>query len=339
MVHIVSDLHLHPHQWKSKILPNGRNSRLQDGVNAMLQVVDALSPGDTLIFAGDWYEDQREIPLDAIDATRELVNAIIAKKVTTYILVGNHDQLSRDGKVHSIGLLHRPKDDMWVIDEPEITDGWAFLPFRRPADLPASLGKLNELYEAGNPKKGQKMPLVCHVDMIGGVANSGHLSSKGLRLSDFPEWASPIISGHYHRHQIMGDRFMFVGSPYQMNAGEADDVKVWVSCDGTPRSLEDFTIHEFKGLPRFVEIPAPNWEEMDDAEKQGLVERDFVTVAVPHDRRLASLPEGVTQKPLPKPKIDHSPDAPKAGSIPEALTEWLIRRGRPDLAELGASFL
>lgn len=336
---ICSDLHLHPHQWKSFILPSGRNSRLQNGVDAMLQVISQIEPGDTLMFAGDWFEDQKEIPSDAIDATREILDALLLRKPSkVFFLVGNHDQLSRDGLVHSVGLFHRPSDGFYVIDQPTVRDGWAFLPFRRPADLPAALAALSELYRAEYPSGTKKIPILCHVDLINGISNSGHLSAKGLRLSDFPDWASVVISGHYHRHQTVGDRFMFVGSPYQLSAGESGETKVWLSCDAPPTKLSDLRATEFVGLPRFVEVSAPEWESMESEQKEELIDADFVTVTVPHDRRLSNLPAGVAQKPLPKPQTGVARDG-GAATVAEALTKWLIRRGRPDLTELGLAFL
>lgn len=304
----------------------------------MLQVVDASDPGDTLLFAGDWFDDQASIPTDALDATREIVSAIVDKGLHAFFLVGNHDQLSRDGMVHSIGLLHRPSDKMFVIDEPTITDGWAFLPFRRPADLPGALAALDALYHKKYPSGAKQLPILCHVDLIGGVANAGHLSSRGLKLSDFPEWAPIIVSGHYHKHQVIEDRFVFVGSPYQITAGEAGDTKVWLEFKTPPWEITEMKTVEFTGLPRFIEMPAPDWQELPESERDELISSDFVTVVVPHDKRISNLPEGVAQKPLPKP-LSGGRQLSQNSSTPEALSEWLIRRGRSDLLENGLGFL
>ena len=335
---ILSDLHLHPHQNASVILPSGRNSRLQHGVDAYRQVLDATEPGDAILFAGDWYDDQQSVPLEAIDASKEIIRLMIRKKVSVIIIPGNHDQLSRDGLVHSLGLLHRPEAGIVVVDKPKVTAHWAFLPFRRVPDLPDAIAQLNDAYTAVHGQSGQKIPLLCHVDLVGGISNSGHLSSKGLNLSDIPDWVSVAVSGHYHRHQIFRN-FMFVGSPYQQTAGEMGEDKVYLVTDSeSPQSVSDFNIVPFTGIPQFKEIPLPQWEDIPKAERDRLAERDFISVIVPHGAPRSKTLEGVRSKSLPKP-VAISPDTRPVTKVAEGLERWLTTRGRGDLLEMGLGFL
>ncbi len=335
---IFSDLHLHPHQANSVFLPSGRNSRLQHGIDAVKQVIDAAKPHDTILFAGDWYEDQKEIPTECIDASREIIDAFIAKKLSVTFLTGNHDQKSRDGLIHSLGLFNRPSDNMQVIDRPYVDDNWAYLPFRRIPDIPAALTELETLYQAwhGNGKGRKKLPLLCHVDLVGGTSNSGHLSSKGLNLNDLPSWVSIAISGHYHRHQVIKN-FMFVGSPYQQTAGEMGETKVFLKTErASPSSMKDFEVIEFTGIPQYKEVGLPEWEATPPEVKEEMV-KDFVTVITPHGAPKLK-DDGIRVKSLPKPPQHGIGDRPVTKAS-EGLQRWLENCGRGDLLDLGMRFL
>ena len=303
-----------------------------------MQVISHASPHDQILFAGDWNEDHKETPTECIDATREIMDAFIAKKLKAVFITGNHDQKSRDGMVHSLGLFHRPADNLFVIDRPCVDDNWAYLPFRRIPDIPAALEELEAAHQAwhGNGKGRSKIPLLCHVDLVGGTSNSGHLSAKGLNLNDLPAWVSVAISGHYHRHQVIKN-FMFVGSPYQQTAGEKGETKVFLTTKSTsPQNIEDFVITEFTGIPQYREIGLPDWEAMPPEKREELV-KDFVSVVVPHGDPKPK-EGGIRIKSLPRPAQHGIGDRPVTKAA-EGLQRWLENCGRGDLLDLGLEFL
>lgn len=333
MIHIFADLHLHPHQNHATILPTGRNSRLQDGVTAAKVVINSAKSGDTLLFAGDWFESQTEVPTDALDASRELVDLIKVRGLQMVMITGNHDQLSNDGMTHSLGLFHQPALGLEVIDRPVVKNGWAFLPFRRIPDMQKALLELDVAYRSVYGGSGEKIPLVCHTDMLDAVTNSGRVSTRGIGVMDIPSWVSVAFSGHYHRNQIIGNRLMYVGSPYQITAGESGETKVFVSMAEPPSTFGEVTLTEIAGLPTFETISLPEWDAIPESDRRDKT-KGFLSVQVPHDHR--GVIDGVRTKRLPKPSLDHQRSVT---TIDGATEEYFTQIGRTDLIDQARAFL
>jgi len=57
--------------------------------------------------------------------------------------------------------------------------------------------------------------------LAGDVKSKGGLSLGDIRASDM-DW---VVMGHYHRPQTLAENTFYVGSPYEIDAGEAGDTK------------------------------------------------------------------------------------------------------------------
>jgi len=60
---------------------------------------------------------------------------------------------------------------------------------------------------------------------VGAFLNEASQAKEGIEPSVFPQ-DMPVYTGHYHKpHVVKGTRIEYVGSPYQVSAGECDQTK------------------------------------------------------------------------------------------------------------------
>jgi DNA repair exonuclease SbcCD nuclease subunit len=61
--------------------------------------------------------------------------------------------------------------------------------------------------------------------------NEASQAKEGIEPSVFPQ-DLPVYTGHYHKpHVVKGTRIEYVGSPYQVSAGECDQTKRFLVLD------------------------------------------------------------------------------------------------------------
>jgi DNA repair exonuclease SbcCD nuclease subunit len=267
---ITGDVHLNEWDEFSTILPNGLNSRLQVGLDAIDQIATAAE-GNVMVIAGDLFHTREEISVQVLYRAGEAIRRAATLCREVLILVGNHDQHLKDGRVHSLGTFQ--SDNVRVIDSPELVSisGFgkvAFMPYTHDYE------KFGEVYR--DLVEGASCGLsILHADIIGFEMNSGFVSAKGITPKFTLDAGSDedviklCVSGHYHKPQKFGDlNVYYVGSPYQMDRSEAGHEKRYlvVSPD---LSVESVPI---VGLPVFRKVTL---KEAKDLKKTN----DFVDVA------------------------------------------------------------
>jgi DNA repair exonuclease SbcCD nuclease subunit len=272
---ITGDVHLNEWDEFSTILPSGINSRLQVGLDAIDQIATAAK-GHVLVIAGDLFHTREEISVQVLYRAGEAIRRAASVCKEVLILVGNHDQHLKDGRVHSLGTFQ--SDNVRVIDKPELID---IDGFGRVVFMPYT----HDYEEFGREyKKLAEVPFksglsILHADITGFEMNSGFMSTKGITPEFALEVGGPMklislcISGHYHKPQKFGDLDVYyVGSPYQMDRSEAGHEKRYlvVSPD---LSVESVPI---VGLPVFRKVTL---KEARDLKKTS----DFVDVACNED--------------------------------------------------------
>ena len=275
-LYITGDVHLNEWDEFSRILPNGLNSRLQVGLDAIDQIATAAA-GETLIIAGDLFHTREELSVQVLYRAGEAIRKAADKCHEVIILVGNHDQHLKDGRVHSLGTFQ--SSNVHVIDTPQLLHLGDFgevlmMPYMNDyEEFKATYRTLAERL-----KTGLRMSIL-HADIIGFEMNSGFLSTKGIS----PEFTlnagtdrniiNLSISGHYHKPQQFGSLpVYYVGSPYQMDRSEAGHEKRYlvVSRDFDVKSVP------FTGLPVFRKVTLK--EAVDHKETE-----DFVDVSCNED--------------------------------------------------------
>lgn len=148
----------------------------------------------------------------------ECANALIFTfnqcKVPVYMLVGNHDLINEKGEAHALNFL---KPYVNVVEGP------TRVPRLRATLIPYMSNK--EALQDLLVRLGKDKTLIMHQGVQ--TAHMGHYIQDKTSLPPEAFDGFRVISGHYHRAQDIkcGETglFSYIGNPYTLNFGEAND--------------------------------------------------------------------------------------------------------------------
>lgn len=177
-----------------------------------------------LIISGDLHDTKANIRGECI---RAIQNCLIGSNQRTYILVGNHDLWNEKSTDDSLEFLNgipyvqvvRIAPDT-VVNPFTVIDGLYLLPYYNDIDR---LKKHLRTIPSGST-------LIMHQGVMGSEAGHYMQDPTALPKETFKDFR--VISGHYHRRQdIKCGRprrgavglFSYIGNPYTLNFGEAED--------------------------------------------------------------------------------------------------------------------
>lgn len=323
MIYCTADNHLHAWDEFSKVLPDGTNSRLQDGVNVLMQVIEAAK-GETFVMVGDLFQAREEITHDVLTAAADCINYASDTCRQVFLLVGNHDQHLKRGDIHSLQPFKKvPK--VTVIDHPvsmEVDGMWsAFMPYIH--DYQEWLEEWKKLQD--NTPHPHKLAFV-HADIIGAQMDGGFMSDKGVSVSLFKdlEWC---IAGHYHKPQIIGSNTHYCGSPYHITRNDAGDEKRYLKIDH--HDSKHSTVHsiELTGYPKFRKVKF--------SDRKSEKTDDFVDVVCTTEELKEAWKHDLTGlNPVLESVTNRGAESFSASKPSLAVKEWLEKRGRSDLLEM-----
>lgn len=248
---LFSDLHAHPFKSYSYINEHGINSRLQDALNCIDQIIEYTEQNqiDMVLFGGDLFHIRQSVDTVTLHNTYERLIKL-SKLCPLYMLVGNHDQADKAGKYYSTSIFSNPLKMLDTVGISILTD------------------------------KNNKKISVCHIPFtedreqirnIVGLAptNSillGHLGISGAMLgADFvfpgkedasledlsPDKFLGVFLGHFHMHQKLHDNAWYIGAPLQHTWGDKSQKRgfcVWDSDVPTKFKLVGLK------SPKFIEV-------------------------------------------------------------------------------------
>lgn len=283
---IGADLHIHPHTEFDTFSPY--SDRLGDGLRALLWLGDVAQKekADALVIAGDLLHRRHQLGVRYYDAVYDVLQEMGKAGPVVYLLAGNHDQstywdtaLRPFSSLPGVKVIEAPSRE-WIGDE------WVdFMPYREDTqDIEDSFETF--CLDSNGPARF----LITHLPVVGAKHLSFEVSPKEqLEVEEYPSDYELIISGHYHMPQWVGSRWVYVGSPLQIDRSDMGQVKgafvleanpgghsyQWVENDTSPKFME-LLINEsgwhFEGDPKgnFVDVTYPHgW---DREEVQGKVE-------------------------------------------------------------------
>ena len=198
-------------------------------LQAVRHAVEARGPNAGALFLGDFWHARGALPVTPLNA---VLDELALWRHPTIMLVGNHDQVSAGGLEHALSPLAAALPCGHVFDRPTLFLGALWLPYRRSAaDHVAAVAAAM----AEGPSAAPTV-VFAHADVAGAVANDTFQSAAGLDPSLFP---AATWLGHYHKpHTIKRAKgalpVRYVGSPYQVSAGEAGQDKALVVLKGRP---------------------------------------------------------------------------------------------------------
>lgn len=181
----------------------------------------AQEHGAGVIFLGDFWDMRGALPVEPLNRVIDVFR--YRWKVPMIALVGNHDQTTLGGQIHSLEAVEAAAVDdlVYVVDRPTILYDALWVPYRRHKnDVVDIMGACDELVQTRNIEA-----VFAHVDVVGAKLNDSFQALNGIEPAVFPQ-GIPIYSGHYHKpHMVPGTNIRYVGSPYQVTRGERGQQK------------------------------------------------------------------------------------------------------------------
>lgn len=210
----------------------------------ILDIINAEAP-DAVIIAGDIY-DKTVPPAEAVQLFSGFITALAARKITCFIISGNHDSPERiafGSEIMSVGGVHLSPVYDGAVKPVALSDEFGsvnfyMLPFVKPSTVRRCLDK-EELQSYGEAvaaavekldiDKGERNVLITHQFVTGAeLSESEDISAGGSEsvpadiFSDFDYTAL----GHIHRPQnICSEKIRYCGTPLKYSFSEAGQQK------------------------------------------------------------------------------------------------------------------
>lgn len=169
-----------------------------------------------LVVAGDLQDTKAIIRAEVmnrlIDIFRHYDETHVSRGVKSYVLVGNHDLINEKGSEHALTYL-----ELWtsvVGSKSSILDN----------DLKPTISMLS--YCSSLEKFREKLSMcctnivLCHQGIKGAYMGDYIQDNTSIDPSELKDFRA--FSGHYHRHQTVGN-LTYIGSPFTHTWGEAND--------------------------------------------------------------------------------------------------------------------
>jgi DNA repair exonuclease SbcCD nuclease subunit len=197
-------------------------------------------------FLGDFFHIKSKLFVPTYIRAIEALEAMKNDGIDSVFLIGNHDMPFLDSTDFSI--MHSFKQFGEVIPD----YNWKDIDNVRVHFL-SYTHQLPE-FEMSKTKKNV---LFTHLD-VKGFSMDGQISEHGFEANQFKQFEL-VISGHYHKHQFMGN-IIYCGSPYQTRYSERFDDKGFMIFDTLDCSWE---FKKYEAAPVFQEVSITDVEDSD----------------------------------------------------------------------------
>ena len=267
---LYSDLHIRPERIEDC-------KRVLQYIGAMaLKIQDKLKAEITIINGGDTFNTRGLIHTKCFDVLYKEYKAWFDSGLKQWIIVGNHDQEDRAGKVHPMSVF-QSWTGWHTIDRPTLIDNIAMFPYMD--DREEAKRYINKFIKEG------AQDAVVHWGIKGAMRNDWNKDTDGIPV----EWLKPfrkVFSGHYHYRNSI-ENVQYIGSPFQQNFAEREQTKGVIYYE-QESNKERF--YEIKGTPKHYEIEIH--QEGDEIRKskangshdwEEIGEKDFIKVKISGD--------------------------------------------------------
>ena len=253
---LTADQHIHPH--------SGSLTKLNDSLAAFEWVFKvAEEKGITRVLSlGDLFHDRQKIHTLAYQRAYEILAQAEERGIRTYLLLGNHDMYLRES--YAINSLKPLESVAQLITEPATVEIEGL-----DIDMVPYVEDARSQLPSMFPVKNRSRVMCGHLAVAGGIMNriwgtqySHEVSDELSEQAPTPKEVDPgcfegyekVFLGHFHSRQCLKDdeRINYIGSPLQINFGDAQDPRGISILDTDTLDLE-FIENTFS--PRYFILP------------------------------------------------------------------------------------
>lgn len=233
-------------------LCGNRGSRLRICATVIKNIADAIERDNVknVIFGGDWFHSRTQLSLETLNIGIKLVSAL-AKRANVILIVGNHDCFMKNSTdINSLNVF-RDTPNVKIVTEAEsgIINGETclFVPWASSLDVfekskyDMAIGHFDVSTKYLVQSYKEEHAASSHTDdeTLRMLNNDSMLSKRESSdmVGNFVEVVKPggcLYAGHIHMHKEFVSRgrdFVFVGSPYEQNTGDAGNPKGYYLLD------------------------------------------------------------------------------------------------------------
>ena len=215
---LLADIHAHMYREFSKPHPVYGNSRLA----RIIQYLDFMRAYCTkneiydVVILGDLFHVRSHIVVPVFTSVFASLFEYSKRNIRIHLLQGNHDQYSRNGKVHSL----QPFSSFCKVTEQPVSydiAGYKVGMIPHTTDIDLFWSSIDEFSDCD--------VVFGHQSLDEAVVSTGHALSDSV--GSYKRLSSDVsyYFGHIHDHQTIRHNFMYVGSPMQHSFSEADTRK------------------------------------------------------------------------------------------------------------------
>ena len=235
---VVADLHIK--NWSDSELEKETNvsRKLTDILNVVTNVCEYCIDNNisNIICAGDVGHLKGIVHTKSFILFKNIISKY--KTIHWYIIPGNHDISSHNQDQNSAQLLEG-LENVTVFSKPAVKDGIHYVPWM--PDI-AEYIKTDKRYN-------ECSILVSHFGLNEAQIRSGQSIVANIGAKDIMNYGL-VLLGHYHYPQTVGNAW-YVGSPIQLNRGEADQAKRFLVVDSDTLEVESI---ETKGYMKHYNL-------------------------------------------------------------------------------------
>ncbi len=269
-------------------------------LNQILEMMEAEAP-DALLIAGDVY-DKPIPPAEAVHLMDQLLTAVANRKISTYIISGNHDSAERVAFGHQLmaesGIYISPVYDGSIASY-TLEDEWGkinfyLIPFVRPTmvrnyaedvEIQNYTDALNEIVKRLDLNPDERNVAIVHQFVIGigsdampETCDSEQLSVGGIDQVDGSVFADfdYVALGHLHGPQRVGrDEVRYAGSPLKYSFSELNQKKSVTIIELLEKGNAEIRLLPLKPLRELREVRGSFAEIIQDGASAASPSKDY----------------------------------------------------------------
>lgn len=228
-----------------------------------------------IIIPGDIFHNRSEISIKTLHVANKFFGYF--KDFNLYISAGNHDSFFKDkSEINSICLF----------------DGWPNITVidSAPKTVKTTDGKFISLIPWGTPIQDIPKTDICfgHFEINTFNMNTYKMCDKGEESKNLLDKSSFVISGHFHHRdhrEYPKGQILYMGSPYQQNFGDVDEIRGFYIIDTYNNSFEFFE-NDFSPVYRKVSIKDIKQGKITSSVLKQTIPNNFISLII--DEQLPS---------------------------------------------------